>query len=194
MQPATTRSTRASIKARTIVNPVQQDEVTFLETSRESNHSQTLVEVLLAPGGGNPLHYHETFSEEFTCLEGVLSLEVDGRIIHLQPGESATAVIGSKHRFFNESGQPCRFRCRIAPGCPGFEQVLQIGYGLARDGKANTQGAPKSPYALGYMILASDTCLTGWMAVMQPLLRWLGRQAIKKGIVADWQRRYVTIH
>ncbi len=192
MKIATTRST-ASKKSRTIINPVQRDQVIFLETSRESNDCHTLVEVLLAPGGGNPLHYHETFSEEFTCLDGVLALEVDGAIIHLQPGESATAPIRSKHRFFNPGSEPCQFLCRIAPGCPGFEQILQIGYGLARDGKVNRQGAPSNPYALGYMMLISDTCLTGWSAVMQPLLRWFGRQAIKKGLAADWQRRYVTI-
>ncbi|GAB3507648.1 hypothetical protein GCM10027341_42550 [Spirosoma knui] len=179
--------------ARTIINPILKDEVVFLETSRESNDYHTLVEVTLSAGGGNPLHYHDDFAEEFTCLEGELSLQVGNQILRLNPGESATAPIGSKHRFFNQSSQSCRFQCRIAPGCPGFEQTLQITYGLARDGQSNAQGMPKSLYALGYTVMISGTYLTGWMAVMQPLLNWLGRQAIKKGIAAELQRRYCTI-
>ncbi|CCH52381.1 hypothetical protein BN8_01380 [Fibrisoma limi BUZ 3] len=182
-----------TISSRTITNPILKDEVVFLETSRESGGRHTLVEVTLSAGGGNPLHYHEDFSEEFTCLEGELSIQVGSRIIRLKPGESALAPVRSKHRFFNQSQAPCRFQCRIAPGCPGFEQTLQISYGLARDGQSNAQGMPKNPYALGYSVMISGTYLTGWMSVMQPLLNWLGRQAIKKGIAADLQRRYLTI-
>lgn len=178
---------------RTITNPILHDEVVFLETSRETNGRYTLVEVSLAAGGGNPLHYHEDFAEAFTCVEGELSLQVDQQIIRLQPGESATAPAKSKHRFFNQTNKPCRFLCRIEPGCPGFEQFLQLTYGLARDGKANAQSAPKNPYELGYLIMISGTYLTGWMSLLQPLLRWLGKRAIQKGIAADLQRRYLTI-
>ncbi|MEZ0612028.1 cupin domain-containing protein [Fibrella sp. WM1] len=183
----------ASVNSRTITNPILKDEVVFLETSRESNGYYTLVEVSLAAGGGNPLHYHDAFSEEFTCLEGELSIQVGDHVVRLKPGESATAPAHSKHRFFNQSNQACRFQCRISPSCPGFEQTLQIMYGLARDGQTNGQGMPKSMYALGYTVLISGTYLTGWMSVMQPLLHWFGKQAIKKGIAADLQRRYVTI-
>jgi quercetin dioxygenase-like cupin family protein len=182
-----------SVASRTIINPILKDEVIFLETSRESNGYHTLVEVTLSAGGGNPLHFHEEFSEEFTCLEGELSIQVDDQIIRLKPGESATAPAYSKHRFFNQTNQACRFQCRIAPGCPGFEQTLQITYGLARDGQSNSQGMPKSLYALGYTVMISGTCLTGWMSALQPLLHWFGRQATKKGIAADLQRRYLTI-
>ncbi|UHG94304.1 cupin domain-containing protein [Spirosoma oryzicola] len=179
--------------SRTIINPILKDEVIFLETSRESNGYHTLVEVTLSAGGGNPLHYHEDFSEEFTCLEGELSIQVGDQIIRLKPGESATAPAYSKHRFFNQSAQSCRFQCRIAPGCPGFEQTLQITYGLARDGQSTAQGMPKSLYALGYTVMISGTYLVGWMSVLQPVLNWLGRRAVKKGIAAELQRRYLTV-
>ncbi|GAB3709346.1 hypothetical protein GCM10027592_45420 [Spirosoma flavus] len=192
MQTTKTRSA-ALTKSRTIINPILKDEVVFLETSRESNSYQTLVEVTLSAGGGNPLHYHEEFSEEFTCLEGELSIQVGKDIIRLQPGESATAPAFSKHRFFNQSNDSCRFQCRIAPGCPGFEQTLQITYGLARDGQSNAQGMPKSIYALGYVVMISGTYMTGWMSVLQPVLHWFGRQALKKGVAAELQRRYLTI-
>nr|WP_293837580.1 cupin domain-containing protein [uncultured Arsenicibacter sp.] len=183
----------AVTKSRTILNPVLKDEVIFLETSSESNGRHTFVEVKLSAGGGNPLHYHDTFSEEFTCLDGELSLQVGEQIIRLQPGESATAPIGSKHRFFNSSQTDCRFQCRISPGCPGFEQTLQITYGLARDGKTDPKGMPKSLYTLGYIVLISGTYMTGWMAALQPVLNWFGRKAIKNGTAAELERRYRTI-
>lgn len=182
-----------NLASRTVTNPIYNDAVTFLETNRESNGYHTLVEVVLAPKSGNPLHFHKDFSEEFTCVEGELSIQLGKEIIRLKPGETAVAPALSHHRFFNQTDKPCKFRCRIAPGCLGFEQMIQIGYGLARDGKVNAQGMPKNPFEMGYLMTVSGTCLIGWMSVLQPLLSWLGRQAVKKGIAADLQRRYMTI-
>ena len=50
---------------RTIVNPIIKDTVTFLQTSQESGGKITEGEITLMPGGGNPLHYHKTYSETF---------------------------------------------------------------------------------------------------------------------------------
>lgn len=55
---------------RKIYNPIQKDQVIFLKTSDDTNGAFTLVEVLLADGGGVGLHYHKTYSEKFSCLEG----------------------------------------------------------------------------------------------------------------------------
>ncbi|WP_375446257.1 cupin domain-containing protein [uncultured Fibrella sp.] len=179
--------------SRKITNPVLKDEVVFIETSQESNGRHSLVEVLLSPGGGNPLHYHREFAEEFVCLEGELSVQLDKEIIRLKVGESATVPVHRLHRFFNQSAEPCRFECRITPGFPGFEQFLQIVYGLAHDGQVNRQAMPKNPFALGYVILISGTYMSGLMAALQPALTWLGRQAVKRGIGSTLQQRYVSI-
>ncbi|GAB3926347.1 cupin domain-containing protein [Larkinella terrae] len=181
------------IAPRTITNPILKEATIFLEISRESGGCHTLVDVLLSPGAGNPMHYHDDFSEEFTCLEGELSIQFEKQVIRLQPGESVLAPAQSKHRFFNQSGTFCRFQCRFTPGFPGFEQALQISYGLARDGKTTARGMPKNPYAIGYLVLISRTYLTGGIALFQPLLTWLGRRAIKNGVAAELQRRYLTV-
>ena len=47
---------------RRIYNPVQKDYATFLETSAETNGLRTLIEIELAPGGGNLVHYHKALS------------------------------------------------------------------------------------------------------------------------------------
>ena len=46
---------------RTVRNPVIGDEVTFVQTARETGGDHTLARVVLKPGGGNPLHYHLTY-------------------------------------------------------------------------------------------------------------------------------------
>ena len=92
-----------TIETRVIENPLIKDRVTFLETAAETNGKFTLVQVELAPDGGNELHYHKTFDETFTVVEGVLGIQLGKEIFHLKKGESATAPVGSLHRFFNPS-------------------------------------------------------------------------------------------
>src|SRR4051794_848397 len=49
--------------SRRFYNPVQKDYATFLETSEESGGARTLIQVELAPRGGNALHRHLTYAE-----------------------------------------------------------------------------------------------------------------------------------
>ena len=41
-------------------HPLQKDYATFLETSEETGGDRTLIEIEVAPGGGNAPHYHKT--------------------------------------------------------------------------------------------------------------------------------------
>ena len=61
-------------------NPVIGDEVTFVRTAREAGGEHTLARVILKPGGGNPLHCHLTYTEQFEAVYGHLatSVMVDG--------------------------------------------------------------------------------------------------------------------
>ena len=64
---------------RTIVNPIIKDSVTFLQTAEESGGKVTEAEITLMPKGGNPLHYHKTYSETFTAIEGELGVKLGGK-------------------------------------------------------------------------------------------------------------------
>lgn len=166
----------AAATARTIYNPIQRDTVTFVETCAETNGRHTLVEVELAPGGGVQLHYHKTYAEEFECRAGTLSVQIEQETRQLRPGDTAVAPPGVIHRFFNATAAPCTFRCRIAPGRPGFEQVLQIGYGLARDGQTDKLGRPNSLASTAWLLLHSEMQLPGWYSVLEKGLHWLARR------------------
>lgn len=52
------------------------DQVTVLKTGAETDGKYVLLEVELAPGGASPLHYHSSFSEEYSPVEGMLGLTI----------------------------------------------------------------------------------------------------------------------
>jgi len=176
---------------RRIVNPIQQDSVTFLKTAAETQGEYTLVEVELAAGGGVGIHYHKTYSEKFDCLEGTLGVQA-GKVIHqLRPGESVTAEPRVSHRFFNSSSSMTRFRVELRPGSRGFEQALQVGYGLARDGQTTKKGMPKSALALAWLFEESESNLPGWRSIFEFILRWQAAKARRIGLDKTLIGKYV---
>jgi quercetin dioxygenase-like cupin family protein len=182
------------MNARSIYNPIQRDTVVFIETASETNGRYTLVEVELAAGGGVGLHYHKTYSESFTCLDGELKVQLDKIIYTLKSDDvPVTAEPNVLHRFFNGSKIPCKFRVTISPGSKGFEESLQIAYGLARDGKTNNKGLPKKLSHVGLLLLLSESKLTGWRAVLEKLLLSVGKKAVKNGMADELRKAYVSI-
>ena len=71
---------------RVIVNPVIKDTAVFIQTASESGGKVTEIEITVAPGGGNTLHYHKTYSETFIAREGVVRLKLGKNVTKmLQP-------------------------------------------------------------------------------------------------------------
>ena len=176
---------------RKIYNPIQKDTVIFLKTSADTHGEYTLVEVELADGGGVGLHYHKTYSEAFECMDGEVQVRL-GKTIHvLNAGQSATAQPNIHHWFRNRSGRPCKFRVELRPASRGFEQSLQIGYGLANDGLCKTNGFPKDKLALAWLFSISESNLPGWMSVFEFILRKQATKAIQKGIHKQLLEKYV---
>lgn len=176
---------------RKIFNPIQKDYVTFLKTSDETNGEYTLVEVELADGGGVGIHYHKTYSEKFECISGEVLVQL-GKTIHvLKPGQSATADPNINHLFKNRSGATCKFKVELRPASKGFEQSLQIGYGLASDGLYDKKGFPKDRLALAWLFEISESNLPGWMSVLEFILRKQAKRARAKGIDKELLKKYV---
>ena len=180
--------------SRAIYNPIQKDTAIFLKTSHETNGAYTLVEVEVAPGGGVGQHYHKGYTETFECLEGELKIQLGKQEHTLKPGDApATAERNVLHRFVNTSNEPCRFCVTITPGCRGFEESIQIAYGLARDGKTNKEGTPAKLDHLGVLLVLSESKLPGWQGIFEKGLLWIGKRADKKGITDELRREYVKI-
>lgn len=176
---------------RKIINPVLKETITFIKTAAETNGTITELEITLMPGGGNPLHYHTSYIEKFTALEGELGLELKNRRkFILQPGESFVVNIGVLHRFFNPGDKQIRFRNEVNPGHEGFEDTLRILCGLAADGLYNKKGIPKDITHLAICGIMSDMRLPGLMSLMMPVLKMIAARAIKSGRQQHLLNRY----
>jgi len=179
---------------RTVKNPIIKDIVTFIETSNETDGHHTLIKVELAPKGGNDLHFHKSFDETFTVLEGRLGVQLEKEIIYLNKGESATARKGQLHRFFNPSDEhDTSFNVLIQPGNQGFETAVQVAYGLACDGLTNAQMIPKNIYHLSLLVIWCDTNSPGIYKWIEPVMKWLAKRAVKKGIDKELIARYCIL-
>jgi hypothetical protein len=97
------------------------------------------------------------------------------------------------HCFRNETSEPVTFRVELAPGHRGFEEVLQMGYGLAADGAFRPNGMPKDPRVLGLLIERSDMRMAGPRAVLNPLMGVLAALGRRAGLDRRLAERYVRV-
>jgi quercetin dioxygenase-like cupin family protein len=177
---------------RTIVNPVIHDEVTFKKTAMETGGASTELEIRLKPGGKNDLHYHLTYSEVFTALDGDLGVRHAGKqTTLLKPGESIRVEPGEVHAFYNPGNSDIRFKVELLPGHEGFEKSLRILYGLANDGLVNKKSIPKNLYHIAVIAKLSEMRSANLLLrLMSPLFDYLGKKAEKNGIEKDLIEKY----
>jgi quercetin dioxygenase-like cupin family protein len=181
----------ATVQQRRIYSPVQQDAAIFLETTEESGGVRSLFEIEVAPGGGNQPHCHLSYAERFTALEGELTVRVDGLVHCLRPGDQAAAEPGVLHCFANETSEPVRFQVELSPGHRGFEQALQIGYGLAEDGLTDRKGIPKNLVHAAVLMDMGEMRVSGPIRLLVPLLKLLARWGRRRAVDAALIERYV---
>ncbi|AVR44256.1 cupin domain-containing protein [Christiangramia fulva] len=167
---------------RKIINPVIKDTATFLQTSEESEGKVSDMEFTLMPGGGTPLHYHKSYAETFTAIDGDLGLKLGKNETKiLKPGETHTVQPKSLHSFFNPNGQEIKFNVKIKPGHTGFENSLRILYGLAEDGHTNKKGIPKSIKHTAIVVCMSDMNIPGFLSLIFPVLKRIAIKAKANG-------------
>lgn len=174
-----------------IYNPLQKDYATFLTTGSQSGGEVTKLEVELAPGGGNALHFHRAFSERFEVLEGKLVVQVEREMRTLGVGETALAERGVRHCFSNATASPTRFLVELRPASRGFENALRIAYGLASDGGMDPKSRlPKSLLHLAVLATMAETYPVGAAALFFPLLTMLARSKKGRRAEAELLSRY----
>jgi quercetin dioxygenase-like cupin family protein len=166
---------------RYIVNPIIKDTATFIQTSAESDGKVSEFDFTLMPGGGNPLHYHKTYSETFTVLQGELGLFAGKQKIILRQGETYTVQPNQPHRFFNPGDKEIKFKVKLSPGHEGMENALRILYGMAQDGLTDKNSVPKKLKHLAMVAYTSDMNIPGLPRLLFPLLKRIAQRAIAKG-------------
>jgi hypothetical protein len=123
-------------------------------------------------------------------LEGELKMQVGKEIKTLNKGDYLLIPVKTVHRYFNESGKDVRFKVVIQPGNIGYQLLVSVLNGLARDRKVNKKGLPVNWLIRGYLSVASGSNVPGILSWLQPLLNWLYKLAIKKKIDKQLLAKY----
>ena len=170
-------------KTKKYYNPINGEYASILKTSDETNGEYSFLEVSLKPGGGNPLHYHTLFSEEFHAVKGNLGVVYNKKKLYLKPGEHFLVPPHHIHRFFNDSDEEIIFRVRLIKGQPDFENFIKVLFGLVRDGKTFSKNQiPKNPFHAALLYKWGDTHpASPFFKVLKPFAEWFYHSAIKKG-------------
>jgi hypothetical protein len=85
------------------------------------------------------------------------------------------------------------FRVTLEPGHRGFEQALQVAYGLAEDGLSRPDGTPKDLRAGALVAEWADARVDGAYRLLTPVLGLLARRARRKGLDRELLARYVRV-
>ena len=94
---------------------------TVLLTGAQTGGRYSLIDMLVPPGGGPPLHRHD-FEEMFAVLDGEIELTFRGETHRAGTGAVVNIPANAPHRFRNTSDRPAHLLCLCAP--PGQENFF----------------------------------------------------------------------
>lgn len=146
---------------RTVRHQITGEQITFLETTEETQGKYLSIEVTLPPqGDGPPLHSHDEFEEEFEVVSCQLTVTLGKEQYVLQPGDKKFVTLKTVHTFTNNHDKPVVFRVRLTPPSQ-FEQSVRIHYGLIDDGLCDAKGNPKNIAHTALILSMQNTLVAG---------------------------------
>jgi len=95
----------------------------FLVSSEETNGAWSLVELKEMPGYHTNLHRHNHTDEAFYVLDGVLTVNLNGRTSEYAAGSYVLIPRGAPHAQGNHGNTPARVLLTMTPG--GFERSFK---------------------------------------------------------------------
>ena len=121
-------------------NPVTRERATILERPWDNPAGRGTAE-LTALVGARVMgeHRHPALVEQFTVLEGELTVKRDGQISILRRGEMAVIEPGVWHDWWNAGDRDVRVRVEVTPG-ERFLYMIETFFGLARLGHTDDKG------------------------------------------------------
>ena len=104
--------------------------IDFLLEAADSNGSAAMFEFTVPAGAKVPVpHYHENYDETIYGLAGIMTFTVEGKAIHIAPGETCFIPRGAVHGFDNLEQEDAKALAVITPALLGpiyFREVAEI--------------------------------------------------------------------
>lgn len=167
-------------------NPVTRERATILERPWDNPAGRATAE-LTALVGARVIgeHLHPALVEQFTVLEGELTVKRDEQTSILHQGETAVIEPGVWHDWWNAGDHDARVRVEVTPG-ERFVHMIETFFGLARLGHTDGKGMPYplqlalSAREFSDVIVFRSPPLAVQRAIfgaLAPIARWRGYRA-----------------
>lgn len=171
-----------------------------LEKKEQTNGEYVKAAGIFPPGNlGPPEHIHPGFDEKFEVISGNFIILVDGKEHNVGPGDVMTVNRGTRHTFRCVGNEYGILLVETRPAAR-LEEIALTLFGLAHEGKARSDGAPRflqgmvigeeysDDFALPFPPPSISKILIGFFA---PIARLLGYQATAPRYLEDsfWLER-----
>ena len=87
----------------------------ILDLTNAPVKNQSLAEASIPPGGFTQRHYHRAAEEIYFILEGIGTMELDGELRKVGPGDAVLIPPGAWHQITADGGDGLRFLCCCSP-------------------------------------------------------------------------------
>ena len=183
-------------------NPVIGERATILERPWDNPAGRATAELtVLAGARGVREHCHPALVEQFTVLEGELTVKRNNQTSILHQGETAVISPGVWHDWWNAGDRDARVRVEVTPG-ERFLFMIETFFGLARLGHTDAKGMP-SPLQLALTSLEFSDVIVfrapppvvqrAMFGTLAPIARWRGYRAtypqISRMVLAPHRQR-----
>ena len=129
-------------KNKTITNPKTGQDITFLQTAKDTNGKFLEMEATYHSHSKEPVaHYHPFQVEDFTVLSGQLNVIIDGQLKVLKKDDKLHIAANKVHAMWNGTNSKTVVNWKVAPAM-NTENLLETMTGLAISGKTNDKGMP----------------------------------------------------
>jgi quercetin dioxygenase-like cupin family protein len=99
------------------------DRYTFLVTGAQNNGAYFIMEGIIPPAGGPPLHIHHREEESLYLLEGTLEITLGEKKVKAATGDFVQIPRGLIHRFQNTGSATARLLLFFSPA--GMERYFE---------------------------------------------------------------------
>ena len=140
----------------TLENPVTGERFTFIHTAGSTGGELLAFELALRLGGAVPMaHVHPIQTERFEVLDGLMRFRIGRRKVHAGPGDVVDVPPGLAHSFANAGEKEAHVRVEVRPAL-AMEEMFAEAVAMARAGRMNRRGMPRSPLDLAVIARKYD--------------------------------------